>query len=767
MAIQSAVLGFPRIGPNREVKKAVESYWAHKTSAEELLATIKEVKKARWESIAAKGVASIPSGDFTLYDHVLDAANVFNAIPERYTKSGLSELDIAFAMGRGRQELDKGIDLHAMEMKKWFDSNYHFVVPEISPSTQFKLNNNKYLAEYQEAKALGITTRPVVLGPITFLALSKAARDAPAGYEPLSALDSLLPVYVELLTQLKEAGVEQVQIDEPILVQDRAESLGAEYTKVYEKLSAVAPKITVATYFGRLGASIDFVKSLPVYAVHIDLDRAADQLDSVIAAVKPTKLVLSLGLVSGRNIWKTDLKAAQAKAEKAISELGKERVVVATSSSLLHTPVTLASETRLTAEQTSWLSFALEKAEEVAILAKALDGEVVAAFEQNTKDIAARREFERNSDPAVRDRLAAITEKDLTRPAEFATRRAAQVEYLGLPKFPTTTIGSFPQTKEIRVARAKFNKSEISQDEYEKAMEKEVEAVVRFQEKCGLDLLVHGEPERNDMVQYFGEQLNGFIFTQLGWVQSYGSRYVRPPIIVSDVSRGPEPMTVRWSKFAASCSKSPMKGMLTGPVTILNWSFPRAADDVSREVQAKQIALALRDEVRDLEAAGIKAIQVDEPAIREGLPLRKADWGSYLTWAVDSFRLSTAIAENKTQIHSHFCYSDFGDIFPSIKALDADVISIEASKADLKLIQVFKAHGYAAEIGPGVYDIHSPRVPSKDEIIERLKAVLSVLPADLVVVNPDCGLKTRGWSETEASLTNLVAAAKWARETYA
>jgi 5-methyltetrahydropteroyltriglutamate--homocysteine methyltransferase len=764
MATKSAVLGFPRIGPNREVKKAVESYWAFKTSAEDLEAAVKQVRKQRWQSIADKGVDSIPSGDFTLYDHFLDAANVVNAIPERYTKSGLSALDIAFAMGRGRQQLDKGIDLHAMEMKKWFDSNYHFVVPEISPSTQFKLNKNKYLDEYNEAKELGITTRPVVIGPITFLALSKAARDAPAGYEPLSALDSLLPVYVELLQQLKDAGVEHVQIDEPVLVQDKGESLGAEFAKVYKKLSEVSPKITLTTYFGRLGKSLDFVKDLPVYAVHIDLDRAAQQFDEVVAAVKPTKLVLSLGLVSGRSIWKNDLKASKEKAEKAIAELGQDRVVVSTSSSLLHTPVTLTSETRLTDEQMSWLSFALEKCDEVAVLAKALNGNTTEAFEKNTKDIAARREFERNSDSAVRDRLAAVTEKDLKRSEEFPARRAAQVEYLGLPKFPTTTIGSFPQTKEIRVARAKFNKGELSKEDYEKAMEQEVETVVRFQEKCGLDLLVHGEPERNDMVQYFGEQLNGFIFTQLGWVQSYGSRYVRPPIIVSDVSRS-GPMTVRWSKYADSLTKSPMKGMLTGPVTILNWSFPRA--DASREVQCKQLALALRDEVADLEAAGIKAIQVDEPAIREGLPLRKADWDNYLEWAVASFRLSTAVAESKTQIHSHFCYSDFNDIFAHIKALDTDVISIEASKADMKLIQTFKNEGYNSGIGPGLYDIHSPRVPSEEEMKEKVKTMLEILDANNFFINPDCGLKTRGWTETEQSLNNLVGTAKWARATYA
>jgi len=480
--------------------------------------------------------------------------------------------------------------------------------------------------------------------------------------------------------------------------------------------------------------------------------------------LKGTSIGIELGVVSGRNIWKTDLKAAKALAEKAVSALGADKVVVSTSSSLLHTPISLAVETKLTAEQKSWLSFASEKCEEVAALAGALNGKEGALFEQNTKDIAARREFERTSDSAVRDRVAGITDSDLKRKSPFPARRDAQKKHLNLPKFPTTTIGSFPQTKEIRLARSKFTKGEITQEEYEKAMEQEIKHACEFQEKVGLDLFVHGEPERNDMVQYFGEQLNGFIFTQLGWVQSYGSRYVRPPIVVSDVSR-PSPMTVRWSAYAQSQTQKPMKGMLTGPVTILNWSFPRA--DVSKEVQSKQLALALRDEVVDLANAGIKAIQVDEPAIREGLPLRKADWDNYLKWAVDSFRLSTSGVEDDIQVHSHFCYSDFGDIFPSIQGLDADVISIEASKADLKLLDVFKNHGYSNEIGPGVYDIHSPRVPGEQEIKDRIAAMAKVLSPDLMIVNPDCGLKTRGWKETEESLANLVAAARWARETYA
>lgn len=767
--VSSAVLGFPRIGPNREIKKSVESYWAGKISAEDLEASAVAVRKQRWESQKEHGADFIASGDFAFYDHVLDTCAQLNIIPERYTKNGLSPLDVSFAMGRGRQEPAKGVDLQAMEMKKWFDSNYHFIVPEISGSVEFKLNYNKALEEYKEAKALGIETRPVILGPITLLAFSKAARDAAGGYEPLQALDKIVPVYAELLSQLKEAGAEYVQIDEPVLVLDRAESLGAEFKSTYAELSKVAPKIVLTTYFGRLGKSLDFVKELPIAALHVDLSERGDasQLDATLAALKETSISISLGLISGRNVWKADLTAALETVKKAIAALGAERVIVATSSSLLHTPVTLASETRLTEQQSDWLSFALEKVAEVATLAHAAsdstDGKYVAALEANKKSIAARREFEATSDPKVRDRVAAIKEDDFKRKSAFPIRKEAQQKKLKLPRFPTTTIGSFPQTKEIRIARNKFNKGEITTEEYEKAMESEIEKVIRFQEKVDLDLLVHGEPERNDMVQYFGEQLNGFIFTQNGWVQSYGSRCVRPPIIVSDVSRD-GPMTVRWSAFAQSLTSKPVKGMLTGPVTILNWSFPRI--DIDRETQCKQLALSLRDEVVDLEKGGIFAIQVDEPAIREGLPLRRTDWDAYLLWAVDSFRLSTSGVEDSTFIASHFCYSDFNDIFDSIMRLDADSISIEASKSDMKLLNVFQDHKYANGIGPGVYDIHSPRVPSQEEIQVRITDMLKQIPADLLDVNPDCGLKTRAWAETEKALENLVAAAKWARKQY-
>ncbi|KDN48107.1 hypothetical protein RSAG8_03123, partial [Rhizoctonia solani AG-8 WAC10335] len=737
--VTSSVLGFPRIGEFREVKKAVEAYWAGKLSAEDLQKAAADVRKASWTSVKAQGVTHIPSGDFSLYDHVLDHSAAFNVIPPRYQGQGLSDLDVYFAMGRGRQA--DGVDVPASEMKKWFDSNYHYVVPEFSESTDIKLLYNKAANEYKEAKELGIETRPVVLGPLSFLLLGKNAKEASPSFDRISLLPKLLPAYEQVLSELKAAGAEWVQVDEPILL---------------------------TTYFGRLDSNLKFVAKLPIAGLHVDLDRAPAQLDEVIAAIKGTPIVLSLGVVSGRNIWKNDFEASIKLGKKAVDALGSDRVIVATSSSLLHTPVTLANEKKLAAEQLDWFSFALEKAHEVATIAAVLsdsqDSAVSSALEANRDSIKKRREFERTSDDAVRKRVAAITPEDLNRKSPFPQRWEAQKKHLALPKFPTTTIGSFPQTKEIRSARANLTKGSITKEQYEEFIKKEIQEVVKIQEELGLDLLVHGEPERNDMVQYFGEQLNGFVFTQNGWVQSYGSRYVRPPIIVSDVSR-PGPMTVKWSSYAQSVTKKPMKGMLTGPVTILNWSFPRA--DVSRELQSKQLALALRDEVIDLEKAGIHAIQVDEPAIREGLPLRRVDWDAYLTWAVDSFKLATAGVTDATQTHSHFCYSDFNDIFPSIQRLDADVISVEASKSDLKLLSAFKEFGYSNEIGPGVYDIHSPRVPSEQEIKDRISEFLTLVKPELLFVNPDCGLKTRGWAETKASLQNLVAAARWAREQHA
>ncbi|KAF8897649.1 cobalamin-independent synthase [Infundibulicybe gibba] len=720
--VASSVLGFPRIGANREVKKAVEAYWAGKISADDLTKASAEVKKTSWTSVKAHGVDFVPSGEFSLYDHVLDHSAAFNVIPKRYVGLGLSPLDVYFAMGRGRQA--DGVDVPASEMKKWFDSNYHFVVPEFSDETDFKLNFNKAVEEFKEAQAAGVTTRPVVLGPISFLVLGKASKDAKPGFQPISLLPKLLPVYKTLLADLKTAACSNF------------------------------PQIMLTTYFSRLDSNISFVSKLPVAGLHIDLDRAPGQLDEVVAAVKSTNIVLSLGLVSGRNIWKTDFSAAIKLAQRAVDAVGQDRVIIATSSSLLHTPVTLASENKLTAEQKDWFSFALEKASEVSIIAAVLSGsqdaKIAAALEENKTSIAKRRKFESTSDDTVRKRVAAITPEQLE----------LQAKHLNLPSSPLLLLALSPYAFPLlRRYQLTHDHAPSKQRRFVKLVLnlKEIETVVRFQEKIGLDLLVHGEPERNDMVQYFGEQLHGFVFTQNAWVQSYGSRYVRPPIIVSDVSRS-GPMTVKWSSYAQSITKKPMKGMLTGPVTILNWSFP---------LQSKQLALALRDEVIDLEKAGINAIQVDEPAIREGVtPLRRADWDAYLKWAVDSFKLATAGVTDQLQTHSHFCYSDFDDIFPSIQRLDADVISIEASKSDMKLLNTFKHYGYSNQIGPGVYDIHSPRVPGDQEIKDRLKSMLDILPDSLLFVNPDCGLKTRGWKETEASLINLVAGARWAREKY-
>ncbi|KAI7933403.1 hypothetical protein MJO28_017670 [Puccinia striiformis f. sp. tritici] len=767
--VHSAVLGFPRIGDKREVKKAVEAYWGDKISEAELLAVAKEVRISNWQRIKAAGVDFVPSNDFTLYDHVLDHCTMFNAVPSKYYDAKLSPLDLSFAMGRGRQR--DGVDLPACEMNKYLGTNYHYIVPEVSKTTQFKLCHQKPVDEYLEAKAAGIETRPAIFGPLSFLLMGKTARSGSEDYEPITVLDQLVPVYVELIKKLVAAGVKSLQLDEPGLVLDSADNLGKELIATYTKLAEAAGSvpITITTFFGSAEAILPSLAQCPVHAVHLDLTERGkpEQIKLALELLKPTKVALSLGLVSGRNVWKNDMGKSISIIKEAISVLGEDRVIVATSSSLLHTPISLAGEVKMAADTKDWFSFALEKCEEVSTLAKAVSPNVDEAVQQklqvNATSIKKRRDFEAHSDASVRERLSKVTPEMYNRKSPFAQRRAAQSAVVELPMFPTTTIGSFPQTKEIRVARSKFTKGEITAKEYDDFIAKEIEYVVRFQESCGLDLLVHGEAERNDMVMYFGEQLKGFVFTENAWVQSYGSRYVRPPIIVADVAR-PSAMTTRWSAYAQSLSKLPVKGMLTGPVTILAWSFPRV--DVSREVQSRQLALALRDEVCDLEKAGIFAIQVDEPAIREGMPLRKADWDEYLHWAVDSFKLATAGVEDRTQTHSHFCYSDFNEIMSHIARLDADVISIEASKSDHKLLKVFASVDYSNQIGPGVYDIHSPRVPSQQEIQQKIADTLKAVNPNLLFINPDCGLKTRAWPETEAALKNMVAAAKWARETY-
>lgn len=669
-------------------------------------------------------------------------------------------------MGRGHQK--DGVDVPALEMVKWFDSNYHYVKPTLQDNQTFKLAASpKAVAEFLEAKEAGIATRPVLVGPVSFLHLGKADRDQ--SVNPIDLLEKLLPVYEELLAKLKEAGATSVQIDEPVLVLDLPSKVKAAFEPTYKKLAGLGdkiPNLVFTTYFGDIVHNLEAVPK-DVYAVHVDLVRNPEQLETVIGALGP-KTVLSAGVVDGRNIWKTNFKRAIEIVESATQKLGADRVIVATSSSLLHTPHTLASEKKLDPEIADWFSFASEKAVELAVIAKAVTEGPAAVREQleaNAKSIQARATSERTNDPAVKERQAKIAESDYNRKSEFTTRLAQQQKKLNLPLFPTTTIGSFPQTKEIRLQRSKYTKGEITATEYEKFIEQEIENNVKIQNELDLDVLVHGEPERNDMVQFFGEQLKGYTFTTHAWVQSYGSRCVRPPIIVGDVSR-PAAMTVKESKYAVSVSKKPMKGMLTGPVTCLRWSFPR--DDVHQSVQAEQLALALRDEVVDLEKAGIDVIQVDEPALREGLPLRAGkEREAYLDWAVKAFRLSTTGVEDATQIHSHFCYSEFQDFFHAIAALDADVLSIENSKSDAKLLTVFVDSQYPRHIGPGVYDIHSPRVPSEQEIKDRIEEMLQFLRPDQLWINPDCGLKTRQWKETKEALANMVNAAKYFRTKYA
>ncbi|KAJ5485031.1 5-methyltetrahydropteroyltriglutamate--homocysteine methyltransferase [Penicillium diatomitis] len=765
--VQSAVLGFPRMGRLRDLKKATEAYWGGKLSRDDLLAEGKRLRAEHWGLIKKAGVDSIPSNDFAFYDQVLDHIQLFGVVPERYSKHKLHPLDEYFAMGRGLQK--EGVDVPALEMVKWFDSNYHYVKPTLQDNQVFTLATEpKPVTEFLEAKAQGVITRPVILGPVSFLTLGKADRGQ--SVDPIDKLNDLLPLYVELLSKLKSAGAEDVQIDEPVLVFDLASKSKAAFKPAYEALGSLgdkAPRLTLATYFGDIVHNIDVLSSLQnLHAIHVDLVRNPEQLEAVAGALGP-KQTLSAGVVDGRNIWKTNFKNAIEKVEAAIQKLGKDRVVVATSSSLLHVPHTLESEKKLDPEVLDWFSFAVEKLTEVAVIAKAVTegpSSVSAELEANAKSMHSRATSARTNDPKVKARQGAVTEEMHNRKSPFATRIAEQTKFIKLPLFPTTTIGSFPQTQNIRVTRNKFTKGEITSQEYEKFIEKEIQDVVKLQEELDLDVLVHGEPERNDMVQYFGERLDGYAFTTMAWVQSYGSRCVRPPIIVGDISR-PAPMTVKESKYAVSLTSKPMKGMLTGPITCLRWSFPR--DDVHQSVQAQQLALALRDEVADLEAAGVKVIQVDEPALREGLPLRKgSERDAYVKWAVNAFKLSTAVARDETQIHSHFCYSEFQDFFHAIAALDTDVLSIENSKSDAKLLKVFIDEKFGAQIGPGVFDIHSPRVPSEQEMKDRIEEMLQFLRPDQLWINPDCGLKTRKEDECIGQLKSMVAAAKYYRQKY-
>jgi 5-methyltetrahydropteroyltriglutamate--homocysteine methyltransferase len=760
MAILSN-LGFPRIGAKRELKHALEAFWRGDSTSQQLLDSAAQLRCRHWLLQRDAGADVVPCNDFSLYDQVLDTAFLFDAIPERYR--ALADADPLagyFALARGTQS--DGHDLHALEMTKWFDTNYHYLVPELKKGQTFRLRGDKPVAEFLEAKALGLNARPVLLGPVSFLLLSKTVD----GSDRLALLGQLLPAYIRLLRQLDAAGAEWVQIDEPCLVLDQDADDHAAYLKAYTALADVdGPKLMLTTYFGELGANLALVNKLPVAGVHVDLVRAPGQLDAVLDSL-PVSRVLSLGLVDGRNIWRADLDHALALARRAKERIGDARLHIAPSCSLLHVPFDASVEITLPNDLHGWLAFAREKIGELRTLVDALADQPSAhtALKQARESLASRRRSDKVHRPDVAARIASLDAGASRRSSSCDERRRLQQAKLGLPLYPTTTIGSFPQTHEVRDARARNKSGKFSDADYDAFIAAETEKCVRFQEEIGIDVLVHGEFERNDMVEYFGEQLDGFAFTKLGWVQSYGSRCVKPPIIFGDVHR-PHAMTVKWSRYAQSLTSRPMKGMLTGPVTVLQWSFVR--DDQPRAATCRQIALALRDEVLDLENAGIGVIQIDEPALREGLPLRRADWQGYLDWAVECFRITASGVADRTQIHTHMCYSEFNDIIDAVAAMDADVISIETSRSRMELLDAFVRFRYPNEIGPGVYDIHSPRIPDAEEMISLLEKAGAVLKPEQLWVNPDCGLKTRGWPETRSALVAMVKAARAMRQAVA
>jgi 5-methyltetrahydropteroyltriglutamate--homocysteine methyltransferase len=764
-------LGFPRIGARRELKFALEQFWSGELEETGLVNAARAVRHRHWKLQAGHGISHIPSADFSLYDHVLDTACMIGAIPPGYGwQDGPVSLHSYFALARGSRgtTVERAADIvpgmPALEMTKWFDTNYHYLVPRLTAEQRFKLTGNRPGAQFQEAAESSIRTRPVLLGPVSFLMLSKAIDSS----DPLDLLGHLLPVYAQLLRELAEANVAWLQMDEPVLALDLPEKAKIALALAYGTLrKGPAPEILLASYFGPLGSNLATAAALPVTALHIDLVRGVAELDAVLEAV-PVERWLSLGMVDGRNVWRTNLREALGTLQKVASVRGNHRLMVAPSCSLLHVPIDLRQETRLAPDVKSWLAFAEQKLDEVAALARGLDeGEAAIAAQLAASDAAvqSRRTSRTVHREEVQTRLAAVTPLMEQRGSPYATRRAAQQARLRLPLFPTTTIGSFPQTPEVRHARASLARGQVSAEVYERMIENWINDAVRWQEEVGIDVLVHGEFERNDMVKYFGEQLDGFAFTQHGWVQSYGSRCVAPPIIWGDIAR-PRPMTVRWSAYAQSLTKRPMKGMLTGPVTMLQWSFVR--DDLPRATVCRQLALAIRDEVKDLEAASISLIQVDEPAFREGLPLRHADWPEYLAWAVACFRLATSCVRDDTSIHTHMCYSEFNDIMPAIADMDADAISIETTRSRMELLDAFvhRSGGtaYPAEIGPGIWDIHSPRIPDTSEMVELLSLARQRLDDWQIWINPDCGLKTRKWEEVRPALENLVSAARELRK---
>jgi len=749
MTILNHTLGFPRVGLHRELKKAQESYWAGKTTQQALLAVGRELRARHWQQQKAAGVDLLPVGDFAWYDHVLTTSLMLGNVPARHQNSdGSVDLDTLFRIGRGRAP--SGEPAAAAEMTKWFNTNYHYIVPEFTKGQLFKLAWTQLLDEVDEALALGHKVKPVLLGPVTYIWLGKVKGEP---FDRLSLLSEILPIYQQVLAELKKRDIEWVQIDEPALALELPQAWREAFRPAYQALQG-SVKLLLTTYFDSIGQNLDVIRDLPVQGLHVDLVHGDDDL-AWLNEQLPAAWLLSLGAINGRNVWRADLSRWFTRLQPLVGT--RDQLWIGTSCSLLHSPIDLESETRLDNEVKSWFAFALQKCGELKLLSAALNHNDAASLEAWSAPIRQRAHSSRVHNAAVARRLAAISAQDTERASGYAERARAQRKRFNLPAWPTTTIGSFPQTTEIRALRLDFKKGHIDGGSYRTGIAQHIKQAIVEQERLGLDVLVHGEAERNDMVEYFGENLDGFVFTQNGWVQSYGSRCVKPPVIVGDVSR-PQPITVEWATYAQSLTDKPVKGMLTGPVTILCWSFPR--EDVSRETIAKQIALALRDEVADLEAAGIGIIQIDEPALREGLPLHQSEWADYLKWAVDAFRLNAAVAKEETQIHTHMCYCEFNDIMEAIAALDADVITIETSRSDMELLESFKVFDYPNEIGPGVYDIHSPNVPSVEWMENLLRKAAQSIPAARLWVNPDCGLKTRGWPETRQALANMVEAAR-------
>jgi 5-methyltetrahydropteroyltriglutamate--homocysteine methyltransferase len=756
--VSSANLGFPRIGTNRELKKAVESYWAGKSGLDDLLQIAKNIRVTNWKLQLNAGIDYIPSNDFSMYDQVLDTAIMLGAIPQRFAKESFnSKEDLYFAMARGLQT--DLIDVKPLEMTKWFDTNYHYLVPEISKDTSFVLHADKILDEYNEAKTIEINTRPVIIGPMTFLMLSKFI-DNDSSLS--NCLEQLIPIYIELLDLLEKQGCEWVQIDEPILVTDLDEDQKMSFQQAYDAISKqTSIKKMITTYFGSIHENVSLLKELNIQGLHIDCVLGEKNVDIQLDDL-PKDIILSLGVINGRNIWINDFTNSISVINKFVDIIGTDRVIVSTSCSLLHSPIDLTIEDSLDEEIKAWMAFAKEKLTEINLLNMYFNGQNIQdIIDDNSKHISNRKTSAKVNNLSVQDRLSKVSPEMKKRKSHYSIRASIQSEILNLPLLPTTTIGSFPQTKEVRQMRAKSKKGHISQKEYDEFLLLSTKDVIEFQDDIGLDVLVHGEFERNDMVEYFGEKLEGFIFSKNGWVQSYGSRCVKPPIIFGDVSREAA-MTIDWIKKAQSFTNKHVKGMLTGPVTILQWSFVR--DDQPLQITCEQIALAIRDEVNDLADNDIKIIQIDEPALREGLPLRKTEQIDYLNWAVDCFKLSSSGVADIVQIHTHMCYAEFNEIMDAIIRLDADVISIEASRSSMELLAAFSANDYPNEIGPGVYDIHSPRVPSVNEMVNLINNLRTHLVSDRLWINPDCGLKTRGWNEVKSSLTNMVLASAAVRE---